>query len=165
MRTFAYIFSIALIALAISPGIAACGSIINGSKEEVTIMAAPSDATITVDGLYHSTGFLRANLDRGSSHLIEISKAGYITTRIQTGNSVSGWYFANMLIFPIIGQALDIITGGAFTIDPNSYFVQLIPGSGPPIEETHNMNGYAEAIIPTVLYFALGFFLVTEYPK
>lgn len=162
MRTFWNIITIALFILAISLGIAACGTIINGSREEVAIMAQPSDATITVDSLYHNTGFFRGKLDRGSSHQIVISKEGYITTRIQTGNSVSGWFFGNFYTFSLYGMIPDLITGGAYTISPNPILVQLTPGTGPPITEVHNLDGYLEAGIPTAILAGLVLWFVVE---
>jgi hypothetical protein len=118
-------------------------------------MAQPADATITVDSLYHKTGFLRENLDRGSSHRIVVSKAGYITQLIQTGNSVSGWFFGNFYTFSLYGMIPDIISGGAYTINPNPIIVQLTPGTGPPVTEVHNLDGYPEAIIPTAILVGL----------
>ena len=162
MRTFAYSLSSALCVLAFSLGIAACGTIINGSREEVTVMTQPADATITVDGIYHQTGFFREDLDRRSSHRIVVSKQGYITTLIQTGNSVSGWFFGNLFIFSLYGMIPDLFTGGAYTISPNPILVQLTPGSGPPITEVQNMDGYLEAGIPTAILTAFLVWIIVE---
>src|SRR5580704_3658346 len=104
MRTSGYILSIALCVFAISIGISACGTIINGSREEVTVVTQPPDAAITVDGMFHATGFFREELDRKSSHRIVVSKEGYITTVLQTGNSVSGWFFGNFYTFSLYGM-------------------------------------------------------------
>ncbi len=160
MRSIA--FFISLVLLALSLGIAACGTIINGTREEVTIIAEPIDATVSVDGVSQNPGYFRGNLKRGSSHLIEISKAGYVTQLLHTGNIVTGWYAANLLIFPILGNVIEIITGGGFDIDPNPYFVRLTPGSGLPATETHSLDGYPEAIIPTAVLTALFVWLIIE---
>jgi hypothetical protein len=91
-----------------------------------------------------------------------ISKEGYITTRIQTGNSVSGWFWGNLWTFSLYGMIPDLITGGAYTISPNPILVQLTPGSGPPIVETHYLDGYAEAIIPTALLAGFVIWIIVE---
>ncbi|HET6400890.1 MAG TPA: hypothetical protein VFH95_05760 [Candidatus Kapabacteria bacterium] len=156
---------IAIIMLAILLGIPSCGTIINGSREEVAIMAQPGDATITVDSIYHNTGFFRGELDRKSSHQIVISKEGYITTRIQTGNSVSGWFFGNFYTFSLYGMIPDLITGGAYTISPNPILVQLTPGTGPPITEVHNLDGYLEAGIPTAIVVAIEIWLIVAIAR
>lgn len=164
-QTFPPLIAIAIVMLAISLGIPSCGTIINGSQEEVAIMARPGDATITVDNLYHDTGFFRGELDRKSSHQIVISKEGYITTRIQTGNSASGWFFGNFYTFSLYGMIPDLITGGAYTISPNPIIVQLTPGSGPPITEVHNLDGYLEAGIPTAILTAFLVWIIVEVSK
>ena len=165
MRTFGYCFSGVLLFFAISLGIASCGTFIHGSREMVTIEAAPSSATILVDSQYRLTGFFSARLARSTSHVIEVSKAGYRSVRIRTGNSVSPWYFGNFFSFSLLGMIPDLITGGAYSIDPNPIVVQLTPGAGTPIEEIHPLYGFAQAIVPTVVVYGVAAWLIVAYVR
>jgi hypothetical protein len=147
MRTFAYLFSIALIALAISLGIAACSSIVNGSHEEVIIMAQPTDAEITVDGRKIGKGPAECNLERGSVHYIDVKKDGYRPAHILTGIGVADWYWANIVLF-FEYSWIDLITDAAYSVEPNPIFVTLSPGSGPPTVQAYDTSGSWIAPLP-----------------
>src|SRR5579862_9536338 len=54
--------------------LASCSTIVNGSRQEISIMASPADARIVVDSTFLGAGLLHIELSRASSHLVEISK-------------------------------------------------------------------------------------------
>ena len=162
-RNFSPISTLALLAYCAMIG--GCGTIANSSREEVSIMVKPADATITVDSIYHAVGFFRSNMSRGSTHIIEVSKEGYRTARIQTGNNMSAWYIGNLYSWSILGMPVDIASGGAFTIKPNPIFVELTKGTGSAVEEKSYLDGYAQAILPIALLIALEVWLITSFSQ
>jgi hypothetical protein len=147
MRTFAYIFSIALIVIAFSLGIAACGTIINGTHEEVTIITSPNDAEITVDGRKIGKGSAECNLERGSVHYIDVKKDGYHPVHILTGIGVADWYWANIVLF-FEYSWIDLITDAAYSVEPNPIVVTLSPGSGEPTFKAYDTSGSWIAPLP-----------------
>ncbi len=139
---------------------------LNSELEDVSIIARPADARITIDSIFHADGFFRSKLKRGSTHIIEVSKEGYRTSRIQTGNNVSAWFFANLWApWSILGMPVDILTGSAFTIKPNPIIVELSPGSGPPIIEKNYLDGYAQAIAPVAILIGLEVWFIYSLTK
>jgi hypothetical protein len=142
--------------------LASCSSIINGSTEDLTVMASPSDATITIDSVYRGEGLFKVNVDRGKVHTIEVSKDGYRTARIETGVDVAGWYWGNFLSWGIIGMITDLISRAAFGIDPDPVLVVLSPGTGKPDVRVHDTNGYIQAALPVILITAFYVWLIIE---
>jgi hypothetical protein len=116
--------------------LASCSSIINGSKQDVSVISEPADATVTIDG-HSGTGHLMLPLTRGKPHLIEVKKDGYQTVRITTGSGVAGWYYGNILLFDIgiPGEIIDLATGSAYSVNPDKTTVVLEKGIG-VIEQT-----------------------------
>lgn len=127
-------------------------------------MTKPADARITVDSIYHAEGFFRVSLARSSSHTIQVSRDGFRTALIQTGNTASGWYFANLIcpIWGFLGMPPDILTGGAFSINPNPIVVELSPGSGPPINRKTYLDGYVQTLLPLAIVVGLYVWLVAS---
>jgi hypothetical protein len=111
-------------------GLSACASIVNGSKQDVSIKATPSDATIWVDGEQVGTGSADIQLKRGKEHVVEVKKSGYRTAKVTTDKSLSGWFWGNILCGGIPGGAVDLITGSAYDVDPDRISITLDKGTG-----------------------------------
>ena len=160
MRTFAYLFSIALVALAISLGMMACASIINGDHEEVVIMAKPSGAEITIDGLERGTDSVRCELKRGSEHYIYVAKEGYKSMRIRTGIGVEPWFWGNVTT-ALLFSGFDVTSGAAYTVLPNPILVDLSQGTDEPTDITYDKNGrWIERLPLAVLGVGLAVFFI-----
>jgi hypothetical protein len=98
--------------------------------DDVKVNSDPSDAIIKVDGNQMGKTPATIKLQRGKSHFFEISKSGYETYKMTTGNSITGWFWGNLLCGGIIGIVIDLATGNAFDVDPDNINVTLAKGTG-----------------------------------
>ena len=126
-----------------------CSSIVNGSKQDVSIRATPADAKIYVNGELTGTGATTIKLARGKSHVVEVKHDGYRTSRITTDKSLTGWFWGNLICGGIPGGAVDLITGAAYDIDPNNIVVTLEQGTGSIEIPGGNNFGLIEVNSPT----------------
>lgn len=107
-----------------------CSTIINGSRQDVTVRATPPEAKIYIDGELKGTGRADARLKRGKEHVVEVRLDGYRVGRVTTSKEIEPWFFANILCGGIIGGVVDLITGAAFQVDPDNIFITLESGTG-----------------------------------
>ena len=128
---------------------ASCSSIINGSKQEISIRATPIEAQIFVDGELAGVGKIETKLKRGKEHLIEAKMDGYRTAKLTTDKSMTGWFWGNLICGGVLGGAIDLITGSAYDIDPEHISLTLERGTG-SIEKHINGNfGDLQILSPT----------------
>lgn len=109
-----------------------CGSIIHGTKQQVFFNSTPQGATVRLtDGTHFTTPHV-AQLRRAQDHTVTIEKEGYEPERI-TINRDFNWaatIFGNLLwITP--GVIVDVLAGGAWTLDPEHINVNLIAEKTP----------------------------------
>ncbi len=130
------------IVLCLSILLSSCASIVNGSKDEVSIMSNPTAAEIFVNGRQMGPTPGIISLTRGEYHLVEIKKDGYAPISIRTSKSVSGWIFGNIICGGLIGLAIDFITGSAYDVEPDNIHVNLSTDQAVnQIIEKDNING------------------------
>lgn len=137
--------SVILGVLVAANGIAACSTIHNGVSERVMIIASPPDAEISIDGEQTGASVLQMKLKRGVPHVIEVTKAGYRSVRVRTGNNIAPDYWGNFILVGAIGMSVDLLSGAAVGIEPNPIQIALVPGFGGPDERIDHSNGYASA--------------------
>ncbi|MGR5309558.1 hypothetical protein ACPV34_06780 [Photobacterium damselae] len=107
-----------------------CGSIINGSTQNMSVKTTPENATISLlssNGtlIAKSKGSLFYNLKRsdgffnGADYNLKIDAAGYNTQVIPLVSSASGWYIAgNIVLGGFVGWLIvDPATGGMWTLE------------------------------------------------
>ena len=107
-----------------------CASVICGPKQAVTIDSKPHGAEVLVydshcDVIFQKTTPCTAKLPRrtpdydAANYVILIKKEGYAPVQIPLTGQVNKAYFANIL-FGGLGMAIDPITGGMWTLSPDS---------------------------------------------
>ena len=74
-----------------------CGTIINGSNQDVAFNSSPTGARVTVDGLQMGTTPTVIGLSRKDSHTVEFSLDGYENQSMIINRSVSGWVWGNLV--------------------------------------------------------------------
>ena len=107
----------------------ACASIVGKSQYPVTVSSNPPGANFTIkksNGMAMSTGVTPATVTLSSSfgyfqpakYLVEFTRKG-TTQTVPLNASVSGWYFANLISWGIIGGMLivDPATGAMWRLD------------------------------------------------
>jgi PEGA domain len=147
MQTFAYLCFVAIFVLAISLGIAACATIINGSQESVIIKANPPGAQIAVDGKKIGPDSVKCKMERGSVHYVDVTMDGFRPAHIRTGIGVNPWYWTNVALF-FEYSWIDLITDAAYSVEPNPIIIALSPGSGEPTVKVYDTSGRWIAPLP-----------------
>lgn len=118
---------LALLAL-VSLLLSACGTIIQGTTQQVSISSAPTGARVTVDNIPMGETPVVADLKRKDQHVVRITLDGYQPHEIALSRSVSGWVAGNIVFGGIIGLAVDAITGGMYKLTPEQVSVTLAAG-------------------------------------
>lgn len=137
LNIFSKILLISVLVFSVS-----CSSIINGSLDQVEVKSSPEKAVVFVNGQELGPTPATLKLKRGDVHLIEIKKDGYQPYRITTQNSLTGWFWGNLLCGGLIGMAVDLINGNAYDVEPKFISATLNKDSAfNEIYELENFNG------------------------
>ncbi len=107
-----------------------CGTVVNNTKQGMSINTTPNGATVKVNGFNVGTTPCNIKIDRQSSNaIITLDKKGYKQNTLVNESKVSGWFWGNFLwsyLFPL-SSTTDAVTGGMYEYDQNSFFVALDP--------------------------------------
>lgn len=104
---------------------AGCGSIINGSTQQIAIQSNPSGASIAVDGVRNAETPAMLSLSRKTGHALEIELDGYEDFQMHIERSTSGWVWGNIIFGGLIGLAVDASTGGMYKLTPEQITAEL----------------------------------------
>lgn len=102
-----------------------CGTIVNGSNQDVSFVSTPIGATVTVDGMDLGATPTIVSLSRKSTHTVAFSLDGYQPQSMIINRSVSGWAFGNILFGGLIGLVVDLSTGGMYKLTPDQVQMAL----------------------------------------
>lgn len=102
-----------------------CGTIIHGSKQDVSISSNPSSASVTIDNQEIGKTPLTTNLSRKDHHMVKIELAGYLPYETKLTRKVDGWIAGNIIFGGLIGLAVDAITGGMYKLTPDQIQAEL----------------------------------------
>ncbi len=104
-----------------------CGTIVHGSSQTINFSTNPQGATIQFDnGMVYTTPS-QVKLERKKDYVVTISKPGYQTQTLPITSVLSGWLAGNLLLGGIIGGAVDMASGAAWTLTPEAVNVTLHP--------------------------------------
>ena len=103
----------------------ACGSIIHGSSQDISIASQPTGATVSVDNQMLGRTPVVAKLKRKDKHVITVTLDGYQPFQLATTRGTSGWIWGNIVFGGLIGLAVDLSTGGAYQINPKQVSADL----------------------------------------
>ena len=102
-----------------------CASIVNGTKQDVSVSSSPTNANVTVDGKTFGVTPLVAQLKRKTSHTIKVTLPGYMPYEITLTKKMSGWVWGNLLIGGIVGLGVDAVSGGLYRLTPDQVSASL----------------------------------------
>ena len=118
-----------------------CASIFNGGNRNIAINSQPSGAQVTVAKI--KTGEMlysgvvtpltvslppKAGYFRGQSYVVSFKLAGYQSATVQIVPTLSGWYFANIILGGAIGMVVvDPLTGSMWNLTPDKIQQALSP--------------------------------------
>ena len=104
-----------------------CGTLIHGTKQEVTIETEPTGASITIPGS-HVRGLTSpavVRLARGRGHLVIVRKLGYQTKGVYIYSEVEPLALVLDVFSGGVGILVDLWTGGMYELRPDEVFVAL----------------------------------------
>jgi hypothetical protein len=103
-----------------------CATIIDGTKESVTVITNPPGATVRCDGFEGKTP-ATFEVKRGGKHAITISKEGYETQTITLNKTFNPTALTNIFLlwFWPIGIVVDLIDGALYKQEPGLINVTL----------------------------------------
>jgi len=96
----------------------ACATIMQGTRQEVSIASTPSGATVTIDNGEVAKTPYAAKLKRKDKHTIKIELPGYRPYELATSRGTSGWVWGNIVFGGIPGLIIDAIAGGMYKLKP-----------------------------------------------
>ena len=121
MKTF--LMSALLTAMMLS----GCATIVNGRKQQIGINSKPVDSECKIDSNLAVKTPAVIQLKRSKSHIVMCEKPGYEQASQTITSHVSGWLLGNLVIGGPIGMLVDVITGGAWKLKPESVDMSLAP--------------------------------------
>jgi hypothetical protein len=106
-----------------------CGTIVNGTRQDVAIASNPPGATVT-DGNETWRAPTSIRLPRKKSTVLTFTKPGYETRTVQVHSEFSAWTIANVfLVWPLspVWVAIDACSGGMWKLAPEAITCELQP--------------------------------------
>ena len=108
---------------------ASCSSVVNGTKQMVSIDSNVKGAEVNVDG--HNVGKtpFSGKIKRGSDTMVTIKKEGYAIKTIMLSDEVTPAFWANGLFFYLFpfSSTTDYATGAMYKYSPATYNVEMDP--------------------------------------
>lgn len=149
MRKFTGAITLAAMVLFL-PG---CGTIFNGTRQNVRLQSTPNATTVRVDpggGATYTTP-TTLNLERKNNYTLTFSKAGYESESISIDRNINGGILVLDILAGLVGVIVDAATGGWYNLSPSDATVSLSPSSGqsPPITVSLETTSEGIGIVAT----------------
>ena len=121
----------AIIAGLIVAALSSCATVYQGGSQAIKLNSAPDAATITIvnsagETVHRGATPINVALKRGAGYFrgetytVRIEKSGFKPSEITLNASLSGWYFANLLIGGVIGMlVVDPLSGAMYNLAPD----------------------------------------------
>ena len=126
---------IAITALCLS----GCASIIQGTKQNVSINSSPSSGSVSLNGQKIGITPMAAKLSRKGPNVIKIELPGYLPHEMAFSRSVSGWVWGNIVFGGVIGLAIDAATGGIYKLTPDQVNAEMKKGNVSVVKNNGDM--------------------------
>ena len=99
-----------------------CGTIKNGTTQDLMIKSHPAGAEVMVDGVEMGQTPVSVNLSRKSRPTITVRMYGYDNFQTSLERKLSGW----AILGGPVGWLIDDATGGMYKLSPDQLNVQLV---------------------------------------
>ena len=104
-----------------------CGTVIHGSKQTVSFETTPPGATVNLQNGTRFTTPHTEELRRAEDYTVTIEKDGYESERITIRRDFNGLAtILGNILWLLPGVVVDVLVGGAWTLDPENINVQLV---------------------------------------
>ena len=122
----------------------ACGTIMQGTTQQVGISSNPSNASVTINGQNHGNTPMIIELKRKDSHMVRIQLDGYQPYETNLTRSTSGWVWGNIVFGGLIGLVVDASAGGMYKLTPEQIDSELRSSQ---VEALSNDDGLYIAVV------------------
>jgi hypothetical protein len=119
------------ITIALFLGLTGCATIISGKHQDVQVISSPHGAKACTNGQCITTPG-SFTLRKDTNYVIVIEKDGYISETVMLTSGVGGAVAGNILLGGIIGGAVDMASGAAYKLYPETVNVALRSMPGAP---------------------------------
>ena len=140
MKTIISFLSISIILLFTQ----SCGTIMQGTTQQVGISSSPSDASVTINGQNYGNTPMILDLKRKDSHMVKIQLDEYEPYETNLTRSTSGWVWGNIVFGGLIGLAVDAAAGGMYKLSPEQIETEL---KAPLSNASTNKSGLFIAVV------------------
>lgn len=104
-----------------------CATLFDDDSSTILVNSEPSGAIVRVDGYPMGTTPATLVLDNDSSHVIELTKEGYVTETARVKKSVRwGWQILDIFTIGIIGNIVDLTNGKGYKLSPDKINITLV---------------------------------------
>lgn len=121
-----------------------CGTIIQGTTQQMGISSNPSNANVTINGQSKGVTPMIVDLKRKDSHMIRIDLEGYQTYETVLTRKTSGWVWGNIVFGGLIGLVIDATAGGMYKLTPEQIHADFKPMS---VQNLSVGDGFIIAIV------------------
>ncbi len=105
-----------------------CGTVFNGTRQNVPMYSTPEGAEIIINGVSHGTTPAAFRLKRGVVYVVEFKREGYEDVVTVLNRKLDIPPFAiNILTTVYAGVLVDFVTGAAYYVEPGVINVALPP--------------------------------------
>ncbi len=104
-----------------------CATIMNGTRQNISLGSNPPEATATIDGTLKVKTPTIISLARDKDHVVTVEKEGYESGQATINRSFNGWStILGNILWLLPGVVVDLWAGGAWTLDPENVNVSLV---------------------------------------
>ena len=121
-----------------------CGTIMQGTNQQVGISSSPTNASVTINGQSYGNTPMIVDLKRKDSHMVKIQLDGYEPYETNLTRKTSGWVWGNIVFGGLIGLAVDASAGGMYKLTPEQIESEL---RAPLSSNVSNEDGLYIAVV------------------
>lgn len=100
--------------------LSSCASIINGTRQSVSVNSIPSGAKVIVKGVEMAKTPAIIELKRNETNIVvRFDKDGFEPVEVALNRKVDGWIAGNIVFGGIIGLVIDFADGAAYHLNPS----------------------------------------------
>lgn len=130
MKNFKSIFQWMILLLLIV-SLTGCATIMNSSKQEMTLSSSPSQASFTVKNAMGMNVFSGNTpsifkLERKSKYVITMNLKGYRPAEIYIDKKFNMWFCGNLICGGLLGMVIDAVSGAMYKLEPNTIHIELV---------------------------------------
>lgn len=102
-----------------------CSTIVNGTKQPVSINSNVPSADITVNGISIGQTPYAGPIARSSKAVVQVSKEGYVTKTATLDTSFEPIFWGNIIFGGILGSTTDAASGSMYKYAPATVQIDL----------------------------------------